>query len=84
MDGRMLWFNAEKGFGFIETEDGERLYVHESGFEPGQVPTRRCADTPVTFEREAADVEGGFQAIHVSVVSDVAGRRARSRRRSFG
>ena len=26
--GRVKWFNAEKGFGFIEREDGYDVFVH--------------------------------------------------------
>ncbi len=80
MRGKMLWFNETKGFGFIRTEDGERLYVHRSGFEPSQVPVGRCANTPVSFRREVADVEGGYQAVGVSVFQEMSGRRARARR----
>ncbi|MDG2653708.1 cold shock protein CspC [Vibrio parahaemolyticus] len=28
MQGRVKWFNAEKGFGFIEREDGDDVFVH--------------------------------------------------------
>ena len=55
MRGRMIWFNAEKGYGFIRTEDDERLYIHESGFADGHVPTGRCAGTEMSFDREPAD-----------------------------
>ena len=29
--GTVKWFNAEKGFGFIEREDGSDVFVHFSG-----------------------------------------------------
>ena len=54
MDGAMLWFNEVKGFGFIRTEDDERLYVEAGGFESGIVPPPRCAGMTVTFERDAS------------------------------
>jgi CspA family cold shock protein len=30
MQGKVKWFNAEKGFGFIETEEGTDVFVHFS------------------------------------------------------
>jgi cold shock protein len=31
MLGTVKWFNAQKGFGFITTDDGKDVFVHYSG-----------------------------------------------------
>ncbi|MGV3307769.1 cold-shock protein [Staphylococcus simulans] len=30
-NGKVKWFNAEKGFGFFERENGRDVFVHFSG-----------------------------------------------------
>lgn len=78
VNGKMLWFNADKGYGFIRTEHDERLYVARSGFSSGQVPEGRCAGRDVVFER--LEHEGDAQAVSVSFPAEGAARRARPRR----
>jgi CspA family cold shock protein len=33
MEGKVKWFNAEKGFGFIETSEGGDIFVHFSAIQ---------------------------------------------------
>ena len=77
MQGTIVWFNLDKGFGFIRTEQDERLYVARSGFDPSHTPTERVAGRDVRFDR--VEAEGDPQAVNVifPVVADA--RRARLR-----
>jgi cold shock CspA family protein len=77
MQGTMLWFNVDKGYGFIRTEDEERLYVARNGFLPDHQPERRCKGREVSFERETSD--GDARAVKVSFVTREEPRRARLR-----
>jgi cold shock CspA family protein len=76
MEGKMLWFNAKKGFGVICTESDERLHVDETGFEPGTIPTGRCAGRRVAFEVVEGDEPA---AVNVTFPDADAPRRARTR-----
>ena len=74
--GHMLWFNNEKGHGFIATDEGERLYVDADGFADAP-PEGSCAGLEVEFDV----VEGpdGRHALATRPVPIVAPRRARRR-----
>ena len=77
MRGTMLWFNEVKDFGFISTDEGERLYVHGSGFANGARPEGRCAGRVVAFEVAGESEERAAQ--QVEFLPDDAPRRARMR-----
>ena len=78
MNGTMLWFDERKDYGFIRTEDDERLYVDRDGFVDRAAPVGRCAGLPVQLTVDERD--GQRVAIDVSVVPEENRRRARMRR----
>ncbi|MBL0387718.1 cold shock domain-containing protein [Tumebacillus sp. ITR2] len=63
MQGKVKWFNAEKGYGFIETEQGGDVFVHFSAIQVDGFKTLEEGQE-VTFEI----VEGarGPQAANVT------------------
>jgi cold shock CspA family protein len=73
----MIWFNPDKGFGFIRTEDDERLYVDAAGFAEGHDPEPRCGGKDVAFERIIGDA--GPLAVGVRYITVPEQRRARLR-----
>lgn len=54
MKGKVKWFNDEKGFGFIGTEDGRDIFCHYSDIQMSGRKTLREGDA-VEFEIEPAD-----------------------------
>ena len=80
MEGKMIWFNPEKRHGFIETDDGERLRVDDTGFAQGTMLGDRCRGTRVRFDRTPGEQDEA-RAVDVTLVPLLAARRARLRGR---
>lgn len=77
MNGAMLWFDEEKDYGFIRTEEDERLYVDRDGFVDRAAPIGRCAGRPVHLT--VSERDGKRVAVEVSLVHEKPPRRARRR-----
>ncbi|WP_462409688.1 cold-shock protein CspD [Neobacillus sp. Marseille-QA0830] len=60
--GKVKWFNNEKGFGFIEREGGEDVFVHFSAIQ-GEGYKSLEEGQEVTFEIENG--QRGPQAVNV-------------------
>ena len=75
--GAMLWFDEAKDYGFILTDDGERLFVDRDGFVNRAAPVGRCAHLPV--ELRVAVRDGRRIAVDVLLVQEKDQRRARRR-----
>jgi CspA family cold shock protein len=62
MQGKVKWFNAEKGFGFIEREGGKDVFVHFSAIQSDGFKT---LDEGQAVEFDIVDGDRGPQAANV-------------------
>lgn len=70
--GKIKWFNNEKGYGFIEGENDEDIFVHYSAIKQDGYKSL-CEDQMVEYE--LLETEKGFQAINVKEVSNTTVRQ---------
>jgi cold shock protein len=68
-NGTVKWFNSEKGFGFIQPDDGGKdAFVHISAVERSGLNSLREGDK-VTFELIADRKTGKMSAEKLEIVS---------------
>ncbi len=65
MTGKVKWFNSEKGFGFIEREEGDDVFVHFSAI---QTEGFKTLEEGQEVEFEIVEGDRGPQAANVTKV----------------
>ena len=65
MQGKVKWFNADKGFGFIEREGGDDVFVHFSAI---KMEGYKALEEGQLVEFDLTNGQRGPQAENVSKV----------------
>ena len=65
MTGKVKWFNAAKGYGFITGDDGKEVFVHFSAI---RIDGYKTLDEGQAVEYEVNDGEKGPQAVNVKKI----------------
>ncbi|HWS58768.1 MAG TPA: cold shock domain-containing protein [Actinotalea sp.] len=66
--GKVKWFDAERGFGFIANDEGDEVFLHASALPAGAAAPKPGAKV----EFGVADGRRGPQALSVKVLEPVA------------
>ena len=62
-NGTVKWFNADKGFGFISSEDGQDLFAHFSAIQSDGFKT---LDEGQKVEFDVEEGQRGPQAVNIT------------------
>lgn len=62
--GKIKWYNSMKGYGFIETESGDDVFVHRSGL----VRPYEDFQNEQNVEYETKQGEKGLMAVNVKSI----------------
>ncbi|WP_077323191.1 cold-shock protein [Streptococcus pseudoporcinus] len=64
--GTVKWFNAEKGFGFISTEEGQDVFAHFSAIQSDGFKT---LDEGQKVKFDVEEGQRGPQAVNITKLS---------------
>lgn len=65
MQGKVKWFNPDKGYGFIETEEGNDVFVHFSAIQSDGFKT---LNEEQAVEFDVVEGDRGSQAANVVAI----------------
>jgi len=65
VNGAVRWFDATRGFGFIQPDGGSNVFVHKPALEGAGVSGLDCGDR-VTFDLET-DCDGRQSATNIAL-----------------
>ena len=60
MKGKIKWYNARKGYGFVEGEDEKDVFVHNTA-----LPAGTYLDEGDQVEYDVEDSDRGLKAVNV-------------------
>ena len=60
MNGKIKWYNARKGFGFVESEEGKDIFIHRSA-----VPAGVFLNEGDQIEFETEETDKGIKAVNI-------------------
>ena len=63
MNGKIKWYNARKGLGFVESEEGKDIFVHRSA-----VPAGVFLNEGDKIEFETEETDKGVKAVNIKKV----------------
>ena len=65
MKGKVKWFNANKGFGFIITEDNRECFAHWSAIVSKSSKELKTLDENDLVQFDLSESDKGLQAINI-------------------
>ena len=81
--GKVKWFDARKGYGFITQDDGSGdIFAHYSAIEGGEGEFKTIYEGDVV-EYNVTDGDKGPQATDIKVIEEGPRKSHRSRRRDY-